>query len=118
MTTRRQVLSGSAAFAGLALIGCGGRGSNSPAPAVTTPPIPVPGTPWRAQHSTGVSLQAAPGGFTFAFPNAPGSIHYVTKTINKAIGGTMRMRLRIEGSAVYSNDGAPAAVRLFFQRRG
>jgi hypothetical protein len=56
----------------------------------------------------------------FDFPQAPGSVHYVTRKAFETGRNVIRMRFRIEGDAEFkpTEGSARAAVRLMIQRRG
>jgi hypothetical protein len=83
---------------------------------------------WEIRYSTGVTLSAPTPGqeFSFAFPRAPGSVHYVTKPATKPAGGAVHARFTIAANGGAAFDfhtapdnicNAPAAVRLFLQRK-
>ncbi len=84
---------------------------------------------WDIRYSSGVRLRVpAPGQeFSFDFPLAPGSVHYITKPATAAAKGAVQASFSIAttGEAVFdfrtavnNTCNAPAAVRLFLQRRG
>ena len=56
----------------------------------------------------------------FDFPQAPGSVHYVTRNAFETDRNVIVMRFRIEGRAKFkaTEGSARAAMRLMIQRRG
>ena len=84
---------------------------------------------WTIRYSTGANLNPARTGeeFSFKFPLAPGSVHYITKPVTLAASVAVRasFTLTFEGEPVFDYRTAPnntcdrpAAVRLFLQRQG
>lgn len=89
----------------------------------------TPAAAWQIRYSTGVSLDpGAPGEeFSFKFPRAPGSDHYITGPVMLAakVAAHARFTLTTGGDPVFDYRTAPdntcdrpAAVRLFLQRQG
>jgi hypothetical protein len=84
---------------------------------------------WEIRYSTGVKLNDPVRGqeFSFDFPLLPGSVHYITKPVTLAANGRASAAFTIAttGNPVFdyrtapnNTCNAPAAVRLFLQRRG
>lgn len=87
----------------------------------TTPNIPVPNSPWRAQNSLSVVMENAPGGFGFSFPNQDG-VHYVTRPPSVSpVRGTMTIRYFVVSENPnwsFKGDAPPPQVSAFIQRKG
>lgn len=85
-------------------------------------PTPNAASQWTITYSTGLPVAMLPAidGYYFDFPQAPGSVHYVTRKVPESARSSIRMRIRIEGDAQFkaTEGDAPAAVRLMVQRRG
>jgi hypothetical protein len=81
---------------------------------------------WDIRYSSGVRLHAPAREFSFDFPRAPGSVHYITKPATIAAKGAVQASFSIttRGDAVFdyhtaanNTCNAPAAVRLLLQRK-
>ena len=83
---------------------------------------------WEIRYSAGVSLNVPASGeeFSFEFPRAPGSAHYITRPATPAGSAVVAtFTVMTGGSPVFDYRTAPnntcdspATVRLFLQRRG
>jgi hypothetical protein len=89
----------------------------------------LPTSPWiigpiigDKNYSPGMSLHPIADGpnWYFDFPQAPESVHYVTRNAFEPGRNVIRMRFKIEGDAEFkaTEGSARAAVRLMVQRRG
>jgi hypothetical protein len=77
---------------------------------------PIPSGQWQVRYSTGM-----PATFLdrFAFPQAPGSVHYVVKLAPSGRGSiTLQFAIEGQGELLPTEGRSPAAVRLFLQRKG
>src|SRR2546430_9333153 len=97
-------------IAALFLMGCSGNNS--------APPF-VPGAPsssWGIFYSPGMPA-GLDGNNGFAFPQPPGSVHYVLRHVSPG-GNRIRMRYRIDGDGPFisTQDGGPGQVTLMIQR--
>ena len=84
---------------------------------------------WEIRYSTGVSLNTPVSGeeFSFNFPLAPGSVHYVTKPAKMAatVAVTATFTITTTGDPTFDYHTAPnntcdtpAAAHLFLQQQG
>jgi hypothetical protein len=96
--------------------------SGSSEPQLLTSPWTIGPIIGGKTYSPGMPLHPIADGpnWYFDFPQAPGSIHYVTRNAVEPRRNIIRMRFRIEGRMEFkATEGvARAAVRLMIQRRG
>ncbi len=75
---------------------------------------------WDESYGSGFALTMVGEGFTFPFPNAPGSVHYITKASGPLkIGQTITVTFKITGNATFATvqkNIGKSAFRLMIQR--
>jgi hypothetical protein len=89
---------------------------------------PLPSAGWIVKYSTNVFLfPFGSGGFSFVFPDASGSAHYIVRPSSALTGNSLVAQIEVDGFDPGFNfriaadnvcDSPPANVRLFFQRAG
>jgi hypothetical protein len=128
LTTRRTVLAGAIMLPASEIMSCW-RYSKAANAAPDTGSLLDPSR-WDILYSPGMPSHPsadASGGWHFDFPSPPGSINYLTITINRPIRGTFFADMKVDAqNATFNfwmgdptNTGtAPPACRLFFQQQG
>jgi hypothetical protein len=115
-------------FGLLLLAACNDSGSPAPRPRSTV--VSMDAQAWAILYSPGMPAHPSPretGGWYFDFPSAPGSVHYVTATVNMTASKSVSASIEITTAGTptfeYALDANntcvnPAHVRFLLQEKG